>query len=187
MTKGVATPTGSLSGIARRPYDNSNGYGGLEQWQNTGWGNSNGVSLELERRYSKGYAYQLFYVMDNNFMAGGEGYSRTSNIPELNQYLPGTLPTDINARNQLLNYQRDTTTPQHRVRWNFLVDLPVGKGKPLLGNAGKWLNRLVGGWQIAGMGSLRSTYIALPTGQFPTGTKLESYGYKYPIQDCTER
>jgi hypothetical protein len=43
----------------------------------------------------------------------------------------------------------------------------------------------VGGWQAAGMGTLYSTYITLPTGMFPTDTKLESYGYKYPIQDCT--
>jgi hypothetical protein len=91
----------------------------------------------------------------------------------------------MDARNRLMNYQRDTGIPHHRVRWNFLVDVPVGKGKPILGNSGKWLNRLVGGWQIAGMGSLASTYQALPTGVFPTGNKLESYGYKYPIQDCT--
>ena len=178
------TPTGTFSQVARRPFENTY-MGGLEQWQNTGWGNSNGIQLELERRYSKGFSYQIFYVMDNNMMAGGQGYQNTSNIPEVNQYLPGVIPTDMTARNQLLNYQRDTTVPHHRVRWNFLVDLPIGKGKPIMGNAGKWLNRLVGGWQIAGMGSLASTYAMLPNGMFPTGTKLESYGYKYPIQDCT--
>jgi hypothetical protein len=91
----------------------------------------------------------------------------------------------LDARNKLLNYQRDTGTPHHRVRWNFLVDLPFGKGKPILGNAGSWLNRLVGGWQVAGMGSLASSWSSFPTGQFPTGNKFEFYGYKYPIQDCT--
>jgi hypothetical protein len=99
--------------------------------------------------------------------------------------MPGDVPTDINARNKLLNYQRDTSIPHHRVRWNFLVDLPFGKGKRVLGNAGSWLNRLVGGYQIAGMGSLASTFFSLPSSMFSTGNKVEVYGYKYPIQDCT--
>ena len=184
QTTQTPIPTGEYRQVATRFFDQT-AYGTLERWQNTGWGNSNGIQLELERRYSKGFAYQLFYVMDNNLLAGGGGYSGTSVIPEVNQYLPGVLPTDLDARNKLLNYQRDTGVPKHRVRWNFLVDLPFGKGKPVLGNAGKWLNRLVGGWQIAGMGSLASTYQALPTGMFPTGDKLETYGYKYPIEDCT--
>ena len=182
--KKTPLPTGDFRDVATRFFDQT-AYGNLEQWQNTGWGNSNGIQLELERRFSKGFGYQLFYVMDNNFAAGGQGYQTNSVIPEVNQYLPGVIPTDIESRNQLLNYQRDTGVPKHRVRWNFLMDLPIGKGKPLMGNAGKWLNRLVGGWQIAGMGSLASTYATLPGGMFPTGEKLQNYGYQYPIEDCT--
>ncbi len=184
MTRGTALPTGEYSNVARRFSDQTT-YGDLERWQNTGWGNSNGIQLELERRYSKGFAYQLFYVMDNALMAGGGGYSGTSVLPEVNQFMPGEVPTDIDARNKLLNYQRDIGIPHHRVRWNFLVDLPFGRGKPVLGNAGSWLNRLVGGWQVAGMGSLASTYLTLPSSYFSTGNKLEVYGYKYPIEDCT--
>jgi hypothetical protein len=103
----------------------------------------------------------------------------------LNQFLPGQVPTDLDARNKFLNYQRDISIPHHRLRWNWLVDLPVGKGKPLLGNSGKVLNRIVGGWQVAGLGSVASTYLTLPNTMFSTGTPIEIYGYKYPIQDCT--
>jgi hypothetical protein len=35
------------------------------------------------------------------------------------------------------------------------------------------------------MGSLASTYFALPSGLFPTGNPIEMYGYDYPIEDCT--
>ena len=177
-------PTGEYSQVARRPFENTV-FGGLERWQNTGWGNSNGFSLEMERRYSKGIAFQIFYVMNNAMKAGGDGYQATSNIPEVNQYLPGVVPADIDQRNRLLNYQRDISIPKHRVNWNFVVDLPFGKGKAILGNAGGLLNRLVGGFQVAGMGTLRSNYMQLPESMFPTGNKVEMYGYKYPIEDCT--
>jgi hypothetical protein len=177
-------PTGEYSQVALRPLENTY-WGYIERWQNTGWGNSNGVQFELERRYSKGIAFQIFYVLDNVLKAGADGYDLTSNINQLNQYMPGAVPTDVDARNRFLNYQRDTSVPKHRVRWNFLVDLPFGKGKPVLGGAGKWMNRLVGGWQIAGMGSLSSSWTQMATGVFPTGVPLETYGYKYPIQDCT--
>jgi hypothetical protein len=183
-TTGQPSPTGEYSQVATRSFDKTT-YGTIERWQNTGWGNSNGIQLDLERRYSKGIAYQLFYVLSNTMMAGGNGYSGTSIIPELNQYMPGEVPTDMDARNRLLNYQRDIGVPKHRVRWNFLLDLPFGKGKPILGDAGRLLDRLVGGWQIAGMGSLQSTYLTLPSGLFPTGNKVETYGYQHKIQDCT--
>ena len=184
MTQKTPKPTGQYSAVGTNNFDRTL-YSTLEEWRNTGWGNANGVQLEMERRYSKGYAYQLFYVMTNNMAAGGRGYSSSSVIPELNQFLPGAVPSDINERNRFLNYQRDTTTPKHRVSWNWIVDLPFGKGKPVLGNAGSVLNRLVGGWQIAGMGGLNSTYLTLPATMFSTGNKLETYGYKYPIEDCT--
>jgi hypothetical protein len=184
QTTGQALPTGSLSDVATNAYDRQV-YGRVEQWQNTGWGNSNGIQLELQHVYSNGYAYQLFYVMDNNFAAGGQGYNQSIN--PINQYLPGTVPADDNQRNAFINYRRDTSVPKHRVSWNWVADLPFGQGKSILGNAGKWLDRAVGGWQVAGLGTLRSTYFTLPTSgaMFPTGTPVEVYGYKYPIQNCT--
>ena len=49
------------------------------------------------------------------------------------------MPTDQGTLDRLLNYQRDTSIPKHRFRWNWVADLPIGKGKPLLGNAGaRW-------------------------------------------------
>ena len=181
---GQPLPTGALSSTGTQPYDQG-AYSRVEQWQNTGWGNSNGMQLGIEHRYSRGYAFQMFYVLDNVLAAGGQSFNGTSVIPELNQFLPGTVPTDLEKRNAFLNYQRDTTVPHHRVRWNWLADLPVGRGKKLLGNAGGVLDRFVGGWQVAGLGSLASTYFTLPSGDFPTGEPLHVYGYKYPIQNCT--
>jgi hypothetical protein len=177
-------PTGEFASVARNPFD-ANVYGNIEEYRMTGWGNYSGAQFEIERTYAQGIGVQLFYVVGNTTAAGGQGFGGTSVLNEVNQFLPGAVPTDYDQRNRLLSYQRDTTVPKHRVRWNWIVDLPFGKGKPLAGNAGGLLNGLIGGWQIAGIGSLNSTYFTLPTGQYPTGNPIEQYGYKYPIEDCT--
>jgi hypothetical protein len=177
-------PTGDFASVATNFYDQQV-YGSIEQYRMTGWGNYNGVQLELERRYSKGIGFQLFYVVGNNLAAGGQQWTGTSVIPEINQFMPGIVPTDLDARNKFLNYQRDTSVPKHRVRWNWIADLPFGKGKPVLGGAGPVLNRIIGGWQVAGLGSLASTYFSLPTSIYPTGNPIEFYGYQYPIENCT--
>jgi hypothetical protein len=66
-----------------------------------------------------------------------------------------------------------------------VVDLPFGRGKALGGNSSGVVEKLIGGWQIAGVGSIRSNHWSLPTSEYPTGTAVEIYGEKYPIEDCT--
>jgi hypothetical protein len=182
-TTGLPLPTGEFSGVARRGYDQTV-YGRVEEYRKSGWSNYNGVQLELERRYSKGVAFQIFYVVGNALGAGGQGFSGTSVVRDASAFMPGAVPTDFKERSRLLSYQRDIAIPKHRVRWNWIVDLPFGKGKPIMSGAGGVLDRLVGGWQVAGIGQLRSNYFALPTNIYPTGEDIEIYGYKYPIQDC---
>jgi hypothetical protein len=137
----------------------------------------------VQHRYSKGYAFQVFYTMSNAMRAGGNGWvDQVLQAPNL--FLPGAVPADDQARNRLLNYARDTDIPKHRVNWNWIVDLPVGQGKTFGRNAHGLLNTVIGGWQIAGNGQLISRYFALPTAMWgPIGSE-QVYGKKYPIQDC---
>jgi hypothetical protein len=193
-TTGQPLPTGTYASTGTN-YFNQTAYGTLEEWINTGWGNSNGLQLQAQRRFKNGSAFQFFYVLDNNFGAGGQGYSGTSQIPTPNQFMPGAIPVlsgiptgfsgNLPALDRLINYQRDTTIPQQRYRWNWVQDIPIGRGKPILRNAGGVLEKLIGGWQVAGIGTAASTYFTLPATYFPTGEPLEVYGYKYPIQNCT--
>jgi hypothetical protein len=106
-------------------------------------------------------------------------------VAAANQFMPGAVPTDYDQRDAALYYQRDTGIPKHSLKYNFLIDLPFGTGRPLGRNAGKVLDKFIGGWQIAGIGTLRSNYFQLPTGNWNlTGEPIHMYGYQYPIQDC---
>src|SRR5262249_7086749 len=161
LTKGTALPTGATSNIARRLYDSTSGYGSLTSYNLTGWNNNQGLELEAERRFARGVAFHISYDL-LNALASTSCNSRcalcTAVLRDPGYYLPGTVPTNYDTRNRFLNYQRATDVPKHRVKWNFLIDLPVGKGKKLFGNANRVLDKIVGGWQIAGSGSLRSTW-----------------------------
>lgn len=190
MTRGTQYPTGTYASALVRPLDSAANpllpYGDLQEFRKDGWTNANGLQLELERRYSRGYGFQLIYNMMNTFKAAGIGLAGVSAaVPPTWTYLPGAVPDDHQERMKLLLYQRDTLVPKHDVRWNWIADLPFGKGKPVGGHANAVLDAFIGGWQVAGMGRLFSNYFSLPANMFPVpGTKVEFYGHQYPIQDC---
>jgi hypothetical protein len=176
-TRGEPLPTGAYANVARRPYDQEV-LGTVQEYRNDGYASNQSMSFELERRYEKGYQFQLSYVITNALAASGS-------VSSVDQYMPGAVPTDLQDRIEFLNYRRDTSIPKHRVQWNWLMDLPFGKGRALAGNAGGALDKIIGGWQLAGTGTLRSNYFALPTNNWNfTGEPVETYGYKYPIEDC---
>ena len=179
---GLPLPTGAFSGTARRPFE-STLFGDIEEYRKTGWSNSQNFQIEVQRRYAKGFGFQLFYVLSNSLKAAGNGWESVV-LPSDNTFLPNAVPQDLDQRSRMLFYQRDSEIPQHRFNWNFIVGMPFGKGKRFASNAGAIVDRLVGGWQLAGNGSLTSTWWALPTGNWRFPNPVEVYGTKNKVQDC---
>jgi len=182
VSAGEPLPTGEFAGVARRTFDQEK-WGTITRIQKTGWSNNSSFQIEAQRRFSKGYGYQVFYIMSNAMRAGGDGW-RDDILRPSNFYAPGAVPAGDDQRSRFLFYRRDIGIPKHRMNWNWIVDLPFGKGKPLGRNAGGFLNALIGGWQIAGYGQLFSRYFTLPTSNWGPVRDIEVYGKKYPIQDC---
>jgi hypothetical protein len=94
------------------------------------------------------------------------------------------MPSDVNQRIRFYRYMHDPDVPQHRFRWNALVDLPFGRGKTFFSNTSTKLDRLAGGWQVAAYGSIQSRWWNLPTGNWGPLGQRQIYGDKYKIQDC---
>ncbi len=187
VTTGLPLPAGQFASSATRSFDQTT-YGQIEEYKKSAWSNFNGLQLEVRRRFSKGIGYQLFYVLSNALGTGtmtstGGGFYDTA-VLDPAAFLPGAVPLDYDARNRFLNYQRDTAIPHHRIRWNFLVDLPFGRGKKWPGSANAIVSRILGGWQLAGFGSYSSRYWALPAANWGAQSTVETYGTGYPIQDC---
>ena len=185
QTTKTPLPTGAFAGVATRPYDKQ-AYGNVTLYTNSGYGNYNGAQFELERRFTRGYSFQIFYNVGNTFLLNRDTDDTQTDdaMASINTFLPGAVPADFNTRNRFLNYKRDPNTPKNLIRWNFIVELPFGKGKMFGANSKGVVNALVGGWQVAGLGNTRQGYWQLPTSNYPTSNPVEIYGDKYPIQDC---
>jgi len=131
----------------------------------TGYSNTHTGQIELERRFSKGVAFQWFYAFTSSlttsdsggFSSGGTSYNSGAGggeVPE-NILLFGAPNLSYEQRQRLI-YFRSTEIPTHRIRYNAIVDLPFGRGKKFGGNASRIVNQIIGGWQVAGIGDWRS-------------------------------
>ncbi len=131
----------------------------------TGYSNTHSGQVELERRFSNGVAFQWFYVFSSSLTTTDAGGSSSGNtainsgagggqVPE-NIQLFGAPNLSYDQRLRLI-YFRSTEIPQHRIRYNAIVDLPFGRGKKFGGNAPGFVNQFIGGWQVAAIGDWRN-------------------------------
>ncbi|HEU0175810.1 MAG TPA: TonB-dependent receptor [Blastocatellia bacterium] len=106
--------------------------GGANFTGNGGYSRYDALQIDLRRRLSKGLQVQANYQFAKAFSS-----SRVSfRAPRVN-----TL---------------DTNTLRHAVKFSWGYELPIGRGKALLGNTGAFVNHLVGGWEFYGTGRVQS-------------------------------
>jgi hypothetical protein len=124
----------------------------------------NSLTLEAERRYNNGLAYQLSWV-----------YAR--DIGDLER---GEAPE--NAFDRVRERAVWLDIPTHRITGNLIYEFPFGKGKKFGGSSGRVVNALIGGWEWSTIYSLYSGQFLTPlwTGSDPTGTAFT--GSRTPAQ-----
>jgi len=105
--------------------------------------NYNALTVAATRRLYKGLQFQSSYVFAKNLSNAG-GRSPSAFASEL-----GGILTD--KFNPNLDYGNVAFTRRSRFLTTFLYDLPFGKSQKLLTSAGPVLNRIVGGWELAGV------------------------------------
>jgi len=214
METGTVPPTGNVVGsnqysaTATGPFDQVTYGGGSYQLQKSGWSNYNAFQANYQRLYHRGVAWQVFYVWSKSMRVGGN-WDRDSEIQPYANYVdsgrgimtaaygPATAPRIpppppantpswgfYRALNRFENYMVDTGSPKQHIQFNGIVDLPVGRGKWLLGNANRFLNEVVGGFQLAGSGSIISQDFTVTSTNWGPTNPLHVYKHKVPITDC---
>jgi hypothetical protein len=113
-----------------RPYPQFSGEGGVQvQRLNTGYSDFHMLLVRLEKRFAKGFSVLGNYQWSKFMEATGRLYAAA---PELEYRIAGE-------------------DRPHRFVLSGNWELPVGRGKALLGGVGPWTNRLLGGWQVSGI------------------------------------
>jgi hypothetical protein len=191
MTTGTTPPTGTYASVATRPYDQRT-WGGNVQSRKTGWSNDSALQVNYQRPFRRGVAYQAFYVYSRAFRVGGNTFRDNVIYPAAN-YAPGWLPSGLDvgttlepsrALNRYQNYKLDTAIPTHRLTMNGIVDLPFGKGHRFLGDSNKWVDALVGGFQVAFTGTVLSQDFQVASSNWGEVNPVEVYKDKVPVTDC---
>ncbi len=114
----------------------------------------NSLTLEAERRFSNGLAYQTSWV-----------YAR--DIGDLER---GESPENAYDRQRERAVWLDI--PAHRVTGNLIYELPFGRGKRWMNSAGRAAQAIAGGWEWSTIYSFYSGQFLTPTwtGPDPVGT-----------------
>ena len=98
-----------------------------------GFGNFNQMQLELLRRFSSGFQFQAEYnltsSLDNTPIAGG---------PQN----PWNAPAD---------YGNSDGLPRQTLVFNYVYDLPIGRGRKVLAESGRIIDAVLGGWTVSGI------------------------------------
>jgi hypothetical protein len=115
---------------------------GLTSYVNAGHAAFNGMQIVFRRAFSQGWGFDFNYTWSHSIdnSSGSEaviGTIQNSFDPNSNRG-----PSDFDIL--------------HNVTANFVVEVPVGKGKKLLGGAPKFVDAVIGGWQVSSLISLRS-------------------------------
>jgi len=152
----------------------SSQYGELAALRSRGSGSYHSMQWTLRKRFDAGVQFDLNYTYAKSI--------DLASIPENN----ATTPGNASARNStsiinswFTNDMRSVSDydVQHNFSAFWVVELPFGKGKPLLGNANSILHGVIGGWSVNGVFRNSS---GLPTsvsagGVWPTNWQVGSY------------
>lgn len=193
LKTGTTPPGGTYSSVALNPYD-SHTYGSVTQIGPTGWSDYDAFTANFQRLYKNGFGYQVAYVLRKGFRIGGNS-SRDTTLYPAGDYAPGFVPGDGStyALNLEQNYGVNTQFGPQGFIFNGIYDLPIGRGKKLFGKSPRWLDEILGGYQVAWNGSLFQNWMGVTSSNWggfnPTGGgtmgPIHIYKHKYPVTDCS--
>jgi Carboxypeptidase regulatory-like domain len=165
---GLVAPSLTYNRQTNPNWNLAGSYGILEH---NGYSNSNSFQVAVDKRFSSGLQFQWFYVYTHAMTtndaggssSGGGGFNGVAtgngnqgggtsvSVPANNEILG--IPSLSDSQRLRLIYTNSSQVPPQRMTWNGIYALPVGKGKKFLGNSNWAADALLGGWQVAFLGT----------------------------------
>jgi hypothetical protein len=118
-------------------------FGEVESEVNGGWQNYQALTVAANKRFSAGLQFLASYTFAKN-LSSAQSYNPTAFATEA-----GGVATQTN--NYGLDYGNVAFTRRNRFLATFLYQLPFGKQGSLLKTSNGFLDRVIGGWELAGV------------------------------------
>lgn len=116
-------------------------YGALSAWSSIANSDYNGFTLALRQRFKNTLTLDFNYTLSNS-------KDDASGLMNSGVFGGGFI---LNPFRQRDNYAFSDFDVRHVINSNFVWQLPIGKGRWLLGNSGRVGDSLLGGWQLSGI------------------------------------
>ena len=122
-------------------------YVSLMTLRSNGFSNYNALQVSLRHQMTHGVQFDFNYTYSKSIDLCSDA-ERVGNYGSLNfnggcQVFNAWSPNLFRAVSDF-----DTT---HQVNSNWIIDLPVGRGRPLGGNVNRAADAVIGGWQLSGL------------------------------------
>ncbi len=155
---------------------------GLDVYTNNGKSMYNAMVIVLRRAVAGGWGYDFNYTWGHSIDNGSasESLTGTNTTGTTGYYSTGGLLQDAFNPNAFRG--PSDFDSRHTITADFVVELPVGKGKPFLGNVKPWVNEIIGGWQVSGLTTFHSgTPLTISdTGDYNVNYDVSAYAVLAP-------
>jgi carboxypeptidase family protein len=123
-------------------------YDSLAAISSVGRSNYHSMVLTLRKRYNNGYQFDLNYTLSQSKDTGSQ-VERGSAFGNFgNGGYTGFL---LNSFDVDAHYATSDFDVRHQINFNYIWDLPFGRGKKFGGGANAFVNHIIGEWSIAGL------------------------------------
>ena len=127
-------------------------YAAFSAFSNVAYSNYNSAQFSLRQRLKNDVTFDLNYTFSHSL-------DNASGLQSSGAYGTAFI---VNALDPSLNYANSDFDVRHNINANWLVGIPVGRGKKLFNNLNGVANALLGGWQLTGIFRWNS---GLPSGE----------------------
>jgi hypothetical protein len=114
---------------------------------------SHQFQAEVRRNVSRGLTFQGFYSWNRSVNTSDYASGSSAALTIL-----GDRQSGIASQADRINLEKATSSnyPLHQFTFNFLWDVPFGPNQRWGSSSNGFISRLIGGWQMAAIGSVRS-------------------------------
>jgi hypothetical protein len=125
-------------------------YASMYAWSSIGSSSYNAGQITLRHTMSRGVQMELSYTFAKSLDMGSDT-ERTMFSSSTGTNIGSSFGAILNTWSPHSNYAASDADVRHLITGNWVAELPVGRGKKLLAGSSRYLDSMIGGWQLSGV------------------------------------